>query len=76
MKPTEFYLTKKGLNFKEGPKYLKEEKLIIKFLKDGRKNISQILGLLNKKLKEKTHWYAIKNHLDNLLKEGFVEKIK
>lgn len=76
MKATEFYLTKKGMNFKEDPKYLIEEKLIINFLKDGRKNISQLLDLLNKKLKEKTHWYAVKNHLENLEKEGFVMELK
>lgn len=73
MRPKEYFLTKKGQNFVDDPKYLEEEKLILNFLQDGRKNINQLLELLNKEGKN-TNWYAVENYLKTLEKEGLVKE--
>jgi len=71
----EFFLTKEGQDFIEDPKYLEEEKLIIGFLEDGRKNISQIRDfLLSKNIK--TDWSATKKFLNNLVNEKLIEEMK
>ena len=75
MKSIEYFLTKEGQEIVEDPKYLEEEREILKILKDGRKNIYQILTIL-KENGIKLSWYLVERKLKLLEKDKLVEELK
>jgi hypothetical protein len=72
MRPIEYYLTEKGEKISKDPKYLEEERKILKILSNGRKNISEVLEELQKEGFNDLNWYKVKNWLENLQKDGLV----
>lgn len=75
MKPIYYFITEKGKKIKDDPKYLEEERLILKILEKERKNISEIMDAL-KEIGYETHWYAVRNKLELLKQDRLVEEFE
>jgi len=75
MKPIEYFITDKGKKIVDNPKYLEEERTILKILKNGRKNVYQILNSLKEEGVETT-WYSVEQKLKLLEKDKLVEEFK